>query len=292
MGKYLYASISDGFVALCGFGLLFVLRNNHSAEIVSIYLLIRRIIAVVIPAVSLGLPFSLVRYLALCRNGGGRLIAFATGTFLICIATLSIPMLFKKKSFAFIAMGDPVYAEYALPIIIAVTGLCFVLVSVRLLQGNNQIVKATTWLIFATGIVPLAVGITGLELIAFFILLGLVQLGVSLIIIAKYMGRGLKKEPVGINKFFVYGLKSSMCEFVMMMLLWIPVATIARKEDILNSGYFSLMLSMTLLLASPLAQIAMVLTPKISLILEKEDFHALRKTKHPQLYSFCAKAWI
>jgi hypothetical protein len=35
---------------------------------------------------------------------------------------------------------------------------------------------------------------------------------------------------------------------------------------------------MSLLFASPLAQIAMVLTPKISLIIEKKDFHFMRKS--------------
>lgn len=265
-------------MALCGFGLLYVLRNNHSAEIVSIYLLARRTIAVIVPAVSLGLPFSLVRYLTVCKNGGGRLIFFAAGVIIICLALFSIFVLSYKNVFSLVALGNAKFSVYALPIIIAVLGVCFALVSVRLLQGTNRIVVATTWLILAIGIIPLISAICASELITFFLILGLVQLLISSIIIVYFIRRGCKKEPISIKQFLSFGIKSAACEFVMMILLWLPPATISRSDSIIISGYFSLMLSMSLLLASPLAQIAIVLTPRISIVIEKKDFRFLRKT--------------
>jgi O-antigen/teichoic acid export membrane protein len=232
---------------------------------------------VIVPAVSLGLPFSLVRYLTVCKKGGGRLILFAAGVIICCLSLFSILVLSNKNVFSLVALGNAEFSVYTFPIIIAVLGVCFALVSVRLLQGKNKIVLATTWLIFAIGIIPLITAMSTSELISFFLFLGFVQLGISFIIIAFFIRHGCKKEPISIKQFLSFGIKSAVCEFVMMILLWLPPATISRGESIVISGYFSLMLSMSLLLASPLAQIAMVLTPKISCVVEKQDFGFLRK---------------
>lgn len=273
---YGYAAASEGIVALANFGLLFLLGSRYSGEMVAVYLLVRRVMAVIIPAISLGMPLALVRNLVLYRHGG-RLIGLALGVQWLGLALLVGLALWNSEHFTTIALGASGYGSYALPMLAAVAGVAATTVAVATLRGRVFIASATTVLIVALGAIPLAAAVLTDSIQSFLVAVGGGQFLLASVAIGQDLFRSWRPEPVNAPKVMAFAVKATLSEFTMMVLLWLPPTAISRSESMSISGYFSLMLSLVMVLSSPIAPIAASVMPKIAKAAGTGDMAQLRR---------------
>ncbi len=171
---YGYAAASEGVVALSNFGLLFLLGSRYPGELVAFYLLVRRVIAVVVPAINLGMLLGLVRNLVPLKHGG-RLVALSLAVPFIGLALLSVPALLTPERFTTVAFGAQGYGKYAMPLLVAVAGIVLTTISIPLLRGRQRIAAAITKLIAALGAMPLLPAWLTPDIRSFLLTLGSVQ---------------------------------------------------------------------------------------------------------------------
>lgn len=274
--SYAYAASSEGVLALCAFALLVVLGTRFGPELVATYLLVRRVVAVLVPAITLGMPLALVRNLVLHRSGG-PLIVLATSITLVGAGLLALVAATAGERFTELALGVRQYGEYAWPMVIAILGVALTTISVGVLRARMRVAGATTQMILSLGAIPLFVAATSPTLRWFLMLTGSSQTVVALLVIGYDLRGHWRPEHIKPQKFLGFGAKATLAEFAMMILFWLPPATISRSESMAVSGYFSLILSLVLILSSPIAPVATSVMPRLSAAVSRNDTVMLRR---------------
>ncbi len=265
---YLFAVMGEGIGILIGFLMFALIQHRYGVEQLSIYMIMRRTISMLLPAVMAGVPLSLIRHLSVQEDPRRIQQTVALGLLIpACLA--SILMVLAELSPGFLArslLGGEIYAEYVPPLLFAVASMALALIVSSISKGLHRITLATSLNILFFSVVPLAAYLASNSLGDFFVNYAL-ALSICGIVLLAYLVSPVKvcrpflKFDVG---FVTFGIKGALSESLMMFLLWLPPFIIASSDAIRISGYFSLMMSLVLVTSSPIAPIASVVMPQFS----------------------------
>lgn len=265
---YLFAVIGEGTGILVNFLMFALIQHRYGVEQLSIYMIMRRTISMILPAVMAGVPLSLIRHLSV-QEDPLRIGQMVTLGLLIPACLTSILMVLAGLFPGFFArslLGDKIYAEYVSPLLFALASMAFALVVSSISKGLHRITLATSLNILFFSVVPLTAYLVSNSLSDFFInyALGLFMSGILLLAYLVSPVQGGRPFLRFDLDFVTFGIKGALSEFLMMFLLWLPPFIIATSYAIEISGYFSLMMSLVLVTSSPIAPIASIVMPKFS----------------------------
>lgn len=265
---YLFAVIGEGTGILVNFLMFALIQHRYGVEQLSIYMIMRRTISMILPAVMAGVPLSLIRHLSV-QEDPRRIQQMVALGLLIPACLTSVLLVLAELSPGFLArslLGGEMYAEYVSPLLFAAASMAFALIVSSISKGLHRITLATSLNILFFSVVPLTAYLASNSLSGFFVNYAL-GLSISGILLLAYLVSPIQTCPPFLQLdlgFVTFGIKGALSEFLMMFLLWLPPFIIATGDAIKISGYFSLMMSLVLVTSSPIAPIASIVMPKFS----------------------------
>lgn len=275
-GKYGLTTASDAVLAAANLGLLLLLGSRFDGTAVAGYLLARRVIAILEPAMTMGMHLSLVRYLA--TSGSARrlvllsLIPIAATGLLTGGTAASAPLQWSE-----LLLGSADLSEHSLPTVINALGIAMTTVAIGVLRGRERVNTATAIQISAIAFIPLAVATSIGSVPRFLAISGLAQISLAALVIVLQLKPRPDLARVPAREMFGFGVRVMLRDFAMMVLFWLPPYAIAHSIAVKVSGSFSLTLSLAITLASPVAPLAMSIMPLMARAKDRGDQAKLRQ---------------
>jgi O-antigen/teichoic acid export membrane protein len=246
------------------------------------YAVARRTISLIFPALLLGLPLALSRYIASTTSDESRRIRFygaalwcvGTSLALCCAIILSFPDLF-----AYLFFGSSVYASLAWPVTLTLVGLTVHSTVYSYYRGTLDLTYANTLQFINFAIVPL---------LAFYgfgenIQSVLTAWGISTIIIATacllltpWWEAARSSTWTDAKELLYYGLQRIPGVFAILALMTLPATFAVHLRGIQEGGFVAFGISLMNLVGALYTPIGVVLLPKASQMFADGAAPALR----------------
>lgn len=271
---YAYAVLGEGVGIFINLLLFVLVQQKYGVAQLAIYMLIRRTISMILPAVMFGTPLSLIRYLSIQENPIEKRKLVTLGILVPSLAASLLMLLAVAipNKVSVLLLGGKEYSEYVLPMFTFVLFLALSLVIISVFKGLHKLNEATSTSIYFVSVLPLLSIFISDSLTNFFYAFSLLSLFSVAILLLYYRINIFRKPDLFYSHDFVFfGAKGAACEFVFMFMLWLPPFIIASSDEIEKSGYFSLMISLVLVASSPIPPVASVLMPAFSKYYDNND---------------------
>ncbi len=263
---YLFAVVSEASALLVNFLLFAVIQHRFGVEQLSLYMIIRRSISMVLTAVLLGVPLSLVRHIGAItdRQQIARYIWMGLLVPVTCVFCLLAIGLIFPPVVSRLLLGSSNYAQFSVPMLLLVLATAMGTIVVAVSKGFHRIPLASMLYILFFTASPLVSFLTTTTLTGFLLMNSVLIIVATLVTSAYLLGfQGPQRPPLEEGKtFFSFGIKGAISEFLMMFMLWMPPFIISSYDALKISGYFSLMMSLVLVAGSPMAPIGSAMMPK------------------------------
>lgn len=271
---YAYAVVGEGVGILTNLLLFVLVQQKYGVAQLAIYMLIRRTISMILPAVIFGTPLSLIRYLSTQEEPIEKRKLVTLGILVPSLIS-SLLMLFAvaiPSNVSVLLLGGKEYSGYVLPMFTFVFFLALSLVIISIFKGLHKLNEATSTSIYFVSVLPLLSIFISDSLSNFFYTFSLLSLlSVSILLLCYRINIFRKPDLYYSQEFVFFGAKGAACEFVLMFMLWLPPFIIASSHEIEKSGYFSLMISLVLVASSPIPPVASVIMPTFSKYYDNND---------------------
>ncbi len=274
---------------LFSFFLFYRLLNSQlNAEAVGVYSLLRRVLALFIPVVMLGMSEGLSRYIAMANSDSEiQKTVFNSAIILIIsilIITLSlhININFSSK----ILFGNQGYIDLVTPFSILLVGICLHTFSYSCLRGSLKIKLANLLQFLNLGVFPISILVLhrfqniGQILIS----LGIVQ-GIIALLFAFLMHDLIKLDmkyfsPKTMKEMLVYGFPRVPAPLAGAGLISVGPIISSHFIPIVETGYLSLTLTLLVGLGGAISPLGSVLLPHVSGLIRSGNLEKLEKNLH------------
>lgn len=277
---FAYAMLGEGLVILANFAMFALIKHRYGSDDLSIYMLIRRAVSMAVPLVLLGLSLSLIKHVGETQDAKlVRQYALAGAAAPLGIGVvLSVLAAWFPSQIAHLLLGSGEFAVYVAPFSLLTLSTATVVIALSFSKGLHRISLATTIQIGAFCVVPfLAYVFTG-ALVEFLFMTAAFWGGIGVVIWMRLMRpfRGFARVSLPRARFFTFGLKAASSEFSMMFAFWLPPVLMVASESVQISGYFSLMMTLLIVAASPLAPVGSAMMPKVARVYREGDIEGMR----------------
>lgn len=239
------------------------------------YVLGRRVIGFLQPAVLCGMGVAVTRKVAMARaEGGDSEWRWLDGALLICGGTIlltSAVLLGLSEWVAGVFFGDVALAPLARALTPCVAGLVLHYVAYAVLRGRHASNPANMLQAVNLGVLPLAAfALPGLQPPGLLLCLGLAQLVVSLVVLISLRRPGPEIPAFRTvwrtsgRELFAYGAPRVPGEFMLGALSTLPVTAAAHDGGTVLAGQIGLGLSLLTLLGSLFTPLGILMLPSIS----------------------------
>ncbi|MEK6744523.1 MAG: hypothetical protein AABZ15_12995 [Nitrospirota bacterium] len=291
---YIFAVASEASALLVNFSLFALIQHHYGPEQLSLYMIIRRTISMFLPAVMLGVQISLIKHIGAITDQR-KIISYIWFGITLPL-TLALAMLMTGAAapdlLSRIFLGNQKYSAYMVPLLFLVLSTALAQAVVAISKGLHRIFLASLIYVIFFSLGPLCAYFLSSSLSGFLSVYAFMLLTGGIAILLHFMTSFENKAPVlkGHVEFITFGIKGAGSDFLMMFLLWLPPYIMASTNAITMSGYFSLIMSLVLVSASPLSPIGSAMMPKVARALQTNSGAELRTlfTKLAKLFLLIA----
>lgn len=233
------------------------------------WIMSRRLIAFVVPLITVGLEVALVRSLARTEAGDSRpsepaaLLIVVTSAFFIAVVMLALP-----ESISGLVFGDPKYADLVLPVVCVSVAYSLHVIHYAGLRGKARYMQANLAHITVFGVVPLAMIFMFSQSVA----ATLLAISVTVIVVTclsmlvnsrwrPFTARQLASE---VRDLLGYSAPRMVAALLLIALTLLPASMVATTSGIEAAGFVALALSIVGIAATASAPIQVVLLPTAS----------------------------
>jgi O-antigen/teichoic acid export membrane protein len=249
------------------------------------YALSRRTIALMQPALLMGLGVAIPRYVAYSsgsttRNPDFYFVSAVGMLFVVVIGTISLMYLFKR-TIAFLIFGSSGYTYLILPLALMLVGIISHIMCYTYFQGKLLMAKANLLQVVNIAIVPLVVFLLAHNTAKILVFMGGLWLTISMVSFF-YILRQLQIPSSKITilpyakEIFIYGIQRVPGDFGLAALLSLIAVFTAHTAGVEQAGYVAFGISILSAAASLFAPIGLVLLPHASQMVANLEINKLR----------------
>lgn len=276
-------------IVLVSFFLFYrLVAAQFSADVLGIYSLLRRVLAIFIPIALLGLSEGLSRYIAMASDAlEVRKIIFNSGLILVgTILLIFAALCFNVNLSASIFFGDKNFAEYVVPFFFLLLGICLHTFVYSCLRGGIKIKMANVLQLINVGLLPIFLILFHKfqDIKEVLVYLGILQgvfaalFAVSFMEVLSYRVSYFSKEII--RKMFVYGVQRVPAPLASAGLISVGPIICSHFVSIAETGYLSLCLTLLVGVGGALSPIGIVLLPHISGLVRQGQLDKLASKLH------------
>jgi len=240
--------------------------------------LVKRNIALISPALILGLNVSIPRYvsLAIGKQAGDEDKYFIASFMILstAITIFGIFFLFFRGVFAHLLFSDSSYRDLIPPIYVAVFALVFHTLAYSYFRGKLQMFRANLLQLINFAIVPLAVFIFSKSVVQVFLWNGVIVLGVTIIafmFISTEINMDFGNLDYYAKESLGYGVQRVFGDFGLAALISLPAIITTHTIGIKEAGYVAFGISLLNMVGQIFAPLGLVFLPKVSQLLGSGD---------------------
>lgn len=237
------------------------------------WVLLRRVLAYVLPVVTFGYEVALPRFIAISETEGDRIGSaahrWATATHVITVLVLLLPAVtLAPQATAHLVFGSERFAHLCLPLFLLCAGLALALLSYSNMRGEMHIRRAGLLHFTIHGGIPLVILLLMLPSVATSVTaIGITYLAVgsgSLWWQLRRQAPGRSRVWGSLRMLSLYGSSRMLTSLGLMLLLALPVIHLANEADVMTAAYLGFALSVLVMCGSLMTPIGVVLLPHLS----------------------------
>ena len=241
--------------------------------------IVKRNLAYLYTLIFLGLGVSVPRYIAneIGINSGNENNVFFAALIIVILSLITTGVLFFifQEKTSFLLFGDGNYIKFLLPVFVSIIGLSMHSIVYSYYRGKMLFHYSNLLQITNMGFIPLSVFIFSESIEEVFLYTGYMMSTFSLIVLLKVLFLEDFNFNTSLNfipKIFTYGIQRLPADFGLASLLALPVIFTAHTQGIIEAGYVAFSLSLLGLSGQAVAPIGLIMLPKISHLLGKNNF--------------------
>lgn len=280
--------LSEVIVLISFFLFYRLVASQFSAEIIGIYSLLRRVLAIFIPIVMLGMAEGLSRYIAMASTAleirkiifNSSLILLVAVTFIFLVLNVNLELSAK------IFLGSKDHADYILPFIFLLTGICIHTFVYSCLRGSLKIKLANVLQLINIGLLPILLmwfhKFQDLEQVIIWLssFQGIIAIVFALISLDLFAYKiNYFSFPI-IKQMLVYGLPRVPAPLAAAGLISVGPIISSHFVSIVDTGYLSLCLTLLVGIGGALSPIGVVLLPHVSGLMKQGQLEKLESKLH------------
>jgi len=286
MKKDLVITFLSEFIILISGLLVYKFAANLFGEnVFSQYALCKRTVALILPALTIGLGVGIPRYIAFASSSSDykHPDTYFIGGFtvlLVCAIFITLLLNLFKAQLSFLLFGDPEYKELIFPSNLMIVGLILHHICYSYYRGKLQMVKANTLQLINYGIIPVVVFIGQDDIIKILSFNGLFWIISSIIVfifIAKKVEwtKSFSILPC-IKELLNYGVRRVPGDFGLAAILSIPAIITAHVAGIEEAGYVAFGTSILNMAGAVFYPVGLIFLPKASQLISSKNMDKLK----------------
>jgi O-antigen/teichoic acid export membrane protein len=276
--------ITEGFVLISFFIFYHLLAEYYGSEGVGLYSLMRRIIALIIPIVMMGLSEGLGRYIAMSKSSEERFTFILSGAIVVLSLTSMMFVLLNADAMfsAKWLFGDIAYNNMVFPFSVLLFGLSLHSLSYACLRGNLQIKSLNILQSVNLGLLPLIILLLGkaTSLDKILVIIGIIHCLVAVLFLARSLYQCRKDNFQGqflltLKNLLMFSVPRVPATIAGAGLISLCPIVASQYCSITEVGYLSLALGLLIGIGSAVTPLGTILLPHVSELLgggEKERF--------------------
>lgn len=248
------------------------------------YALSRRTVALIQPAILLGLRVSIPRYIALTDSGSNQRDSgtyFTSGFLTITAATLlaSTALGLFRPQFSYLFFGSTRYGHIFIPISLMLLGLNLHVACYSYFRGKMTMLKANSLQFINQCVVPLLAFLVGKTIVKVLMFTALGWIAVSLFFLLLIL-KNLKWKRIGIishaKELLACGWQRTPGDFAHAALLALPAIFVAHLTGVKEAGYVAFGISLLNMVGSVFTPVGLILLPKVSQLIASKNLDLVK----------------
>lgn len=285
---YFWMYATSALVILTGV-LVYRLATTHlGKDGFSEYAISRRAIALIVPAIILGLGVAIPRQISLHLARGSALATrscfLASLVILVAVASLfSLGANLFSGGFAYLFFGTPEYKHLALPVTTLIFGQVLNAAAYGYFRGRLQMKRACLLLGVNAGLIPLvgflgsAGGTSSVLFWTGFMTTCVSTVALIAVLISESVSTTLRDLRRAAGELLSYGLRRVPGDFALAALMGLPCMVAAHYLSLREAGMIAFGAALLALAGSAFSPISVILLPKSTRMLQGGEHEALRK---------------
>ena len=289
-----YTFISQVIITILGIILLKLLSNILTEEGLGAYLVIRRLIALSFPLITLNLAMSLARFISFKKKYSEKYLVFSFFVISSFFILLLITFPFYKNALTKILFGDLKYNSLILPTLLFLYASSFYVICVGFFRGKHEfvymnIVNIIFWVesLLVFGLVSFINNKNYISFVPqFFIIYAFISFIINIIIINKKEKvinefKLLRTDfhlikNIFCSEFFRYGIKRIPTVFFLQGLFFIPVITASTFISLKTAAYIGIIISIVRMIQLLGMPFSILFLPKFSLLKSQKNENIIK----------------
>ncbi|KHD89995.1 MAG: hypothetical protein OM95_00250 [Bdellovibrio sp. ArHS] len=276
-------------VILVSFFLFYrLVSEQFSKEVVGIYSLLRRALAIFFPLAMVGLAEGLGKYVAMAKTPDESKKIISSSALILAAVLAIVFFVFQVnlEASAKVIFGDKEFSQYVLPFLVLLVGTCIHTFFYSCLRGSLNIKLANLLQLLNIGLLPIVVMLSHdyRNLGDALFLIGGAQAVIALVFglislkIMTYRMNHISVQTVG--QMLVYGFPRVPAPLAAAGLISIGPMIASHFLSIVETGYLSLCLTLLVGIGGALSPIGVVLLPHVSKLITEGHSGKIEKRLH------------